>query len=368
MTQTPAQYPYVWRIKATKRADALPTCAADFLEHEKARNYALRTVQMHDYHLARFIAFCEERGVVSVHDVTRPVVVRFQRFLFYYRTKRGKPLGYSSQSQALGAVRQMFRYLTRASVVYANPAADLELPRRDQTLPKATLTVSEVEKILRSIDDKNPMAIRDRAILETLYSTGMRRVELCCLKVHDLDEERGVIIVRQGKGKKDRVVPVGDRALAWIRKYIDKERHMVALEPDDLWLFLTEEGEALSPGWLTQAVRRHIEHAEIAKSGSCHIFRHTMATLMLEGGADIRYIQEILGHASLETTQVYTRVSIEHLKRVHNLAHPAKLERERPASMSGVPVMTPKATPSEDARADLLADLAEEQDDEAKGG
>lgn len=356
MTTTPDQYPYVWRIKATKRADALATCAADFLEHERARNYSLRTVQMHDFHLARFIAFCEERGITSVHDVTRPVVVRFQRFLFYYRSKRGRMLGYSSQSQALGAVRQMFRYLTRASVVYANPAADLELPRRGQMLPKATLSIDEVERILQAIDPKNPMAIRDRAILETLYSTGMRRVELCCLKVFDLDEERGVLMVRQGKGKKDRVVPIGDRALAWVRKYIDEERHLVALEPDDLWLFLTEEGEALSPGWLTQAVRRHIDNAEIGKSGSCHLFRHTMATLMLEGGADIRYIQEILGHASLETTQVYTRVSIERLKKVHAMAHPAKLER--------APSTTTTPTASEHARADLLADLDDEEAEE----
>lgn len=354
MTTTPSEYPYVWRVKANKRADSLPTCAADFLEHETARNFSPRTVQMHDFHLARFIVFCEERGITSVHDVTRPVVVRFQRFLFYYRSKRGRPLGVSSQSQALGAVRQMFRYLTRATVVYANPAADLELPRREQKLPKHTLTIDEVEKILAGIDAKNPMAIRDRAILETLYSTGMRRVELCCLKVFDLDEDRGILIIRQGKGKKDRVVPIGDRALAWMRKYLDEERPATALEPDDGWLFLTEDGEALSPGWLTQAVRRHIEHAGIAKTGSCHLFRHTMATLMLEGGADIRYIQEILGHASLETTQIYTRVSVQKLKEVHAMAHPAKLERT--SSTASAP------SQSEVARADLLASLDEERD------
>jgi integrase/recombinase XerD len=308
-------------------------------------------VQMHDFHLARFIVFCEERGITSVHDVTRPVVVRFQRFLFYFRSARtGRPLGYSSQSQALGSVRQMFRYLTKANITSANPSADLELPRRGQMLPKHTLTVDEVERILAAIAPHNPMAIRDRAIMETLYTTGMRRVELCCLKVFDLDEQRGVVVIRQGKGKKDRVVPMGERALAWVRTYIDKERHLVALEPDDLWLFLTEDGEALSPGWLTQAVRRHIQAAGVMKTGSCHLFRHTMATLMLEGGADIRFIQEILGHASLETTQVYTRVSIAKLKEVHSRTHPAKLHSPPSAE-------TTSATPREQARAELLADL-----------
>jgi len=356
MTTTPSEHRYVWRIKPVRRRDALSTCAADFLEHEKARSFSIRTVQVHDFHIARFIDFCEERGIVSVHDVTRPVVVRFQRFLFYYRAKTGRPLSASTQAMALGAVRSMFRYFTRAAVIHANPAADLEMPRRGMRLPKNTFTIDEVERILRAVDLENAMAIRDRAIIETLYSTGVRRTELCCLKVFDVDDERGILTVRQGKGNKDRVVPIGERALAWIRKYLDEERERCALEPDLLWLFLTEDGEALSPDWLSEAVRRHIDNAGIKKSGSCHIFRHTMATLMLEGGADIRHIQAMLGHASLESTQIYTRVSIEHLKKVHTMAHPAKMER--------APSTTTKPTQSEKARAELLADLDLEGDED----
>ena len=356
MTTTPSEYRYVWRIKPVRRRDALQTCAADFLEHEKARDFSIRTVQVHDFHIARFIDFCEERGIVSVHDVTRPVVVRFQRFLFYYRAKSGRPLSASTQAMALGAIRSMFRYLTRASVIHANPAADLEMPRRGVRLPKNTFTIDEVERILRAVDRDNQMAVRDRAIIETLYSTGIRRMELCCLKVFDVDDERGILTVRQGKGNKDRVVPIGERALLWIRKYLDEERQRCALEPDLLWLFLTEDGEALSPDWLSEAVRRHIDNAGIKKTGSCHIFRHTMATLMLEGGADIRHIQAMLGHASLESTQIYTRVSIEHLKKVHTMAHPAKIER--------APSTSVKPTQSEKARAELLADLDVEHDEE----
>lgn len=362
MTTTPDQYPYVWRVKPSRRPDALPTVIADFLEHEKARNFSLRTVQMHDYWFSRFIAFCDERGVSSIHDVNRAVVVRFQRFMYYYRRKNGKPLGFSSQSQAIGAVRMLFRYLTRANIIAANPAADLELPRREQRLPKHTLSVDEVEKIFAAIDTKNPMAMRDRAILETLYSTGLRRVELCCLKIFDLDEDRGVVIVRQGKGKKDRVVPVGDRALAWVRKYLDDERPRVALEPDPGWLFLNEDGEAIAPGWLSRVARAHIDNAELGKTGSCHIFRHTMATLMLEGGADIRFIQEILGHASLTTTQMYTRVSIQQLKAVHAMAHPAKLERPQTSPASPAAPLSPA-----EQRAELLAELdGEDFDDDVE--
>ena len=347
MTTTPATPAYVWRIKPSQRPDAITTCAADYLEHEKARHYSLRTVQTHDYWLARFIDFCDERGVTSIHDVTRPVVVRFQRFLFYYRKKNGQPLGYCSQRGALGTVRGMFRYLTRAGIIFANPSADLEMPKRmQQMLPKHTLSVDEVERIFAAIDVDNAMALRDRAILEVLYSTGVRRTELCCLKVFDVDHDRGVIVVRQGKGRKDRVVPIGDRALAWVRKYLDDDRPRFAIEPDDGWLFLNEDGEAVAPGWLSRLTRVHIDNAAIGKTGSCHIFRHTMATLMLDAGADLRVIQEILGHASLETTQVYTRVSVQRLKNAHTLAHPAKLERAA--------TTTPKPTPEQ---ADLLAAL-----------
>jgi integrase/recombinase XerD len=356
ITRSPNEYPYAWRIKANKRADSLWTGAADFLEHMRARNFSLRTVQMHDYWLSRFIAFCEERGIVSVHDVTRPVVVRFQRFLYYYRRKNGTPMGFSSQSQALGGVRQMFRYLTKAGVTNANPAADLELPRREQKLPKHTLSVEEVEKVFAAIDTKNPMAVRDRAMLEAFYSTGIRCAEMCCLKIYDVDDDRGVLIIRQGKGKKDRIVPIGDRAMAWLKKYLDEERQRVAIEPDDGWLFLTEDGEPLASGWLTRLVGVHVDNAELGKTGACHLFRHTMATLMLEGGADVRYIQEILGHASLTTTQVYTRVSIQALKAVHNKAHPAKMPSASTTATEPPPMV--------EVRAELLAELDTERLDE----
>ena len=359
MTTTPDRMFYVWKVKASSRTDAIATVIVDFLEHEKARNLSLRTVQSHDYWLARFVDFCDDRGVVSIHDVTRPVLVRFQRFLFYYRKKNGKPMSFSGQIHALTAVRALFRYLTRAAIVFANPAADLDLPKSEQRLPKHTLNVDEVEKVLAGVDLDCFMGVRDRAILEVLYSSGLRRQELCCLKVYDLDSDRGVVVVRYGKGKKDRVVPVGDRALAWVRRYLDDERPRVAVEPDDGWLFLTEDGEAIHPAWLSMIVSKLVTRADLGKKGSCHLFRHTMATLLLEGGADVRYIQEILGHASLETTQLYTRVSIQRLKAVHQMAHPAKLERAPSSSSTPAP-----SSSVVDARAVLRAELDGEAVDE----
>jgi integrase/recombinase XerD len=157
----------------------------------------------------------------------------------------------------------------------------------------------------------------------------MRRLELSRLKIYDLDLERGTVFIRLGKGNKDRIIPLGERAVLWVRKYLDEARPQLASEPDDRTVFLSNAGEMFSLDHLSDLVRTHIEAANIGKQGACHLFRHTMATLMLEGGADIRFIQAMLGHADLKTTQIYTHVAIRQLKEIHNATHPAKLEREK---------------------------------------
>ena len=200
------------------------------------------------------------------------------------------------------------------------------MPRLERRLPRHVLNISEAEQVLNMADTNDPLGIRDRAIMEMLYSTGMRRMELINLNIYDIDGERGTLIIRQGKGKKDRMIPIGDRAVKWIDKYLYEIRPTLVISPDHGTLFLTGQGEAFTPGRLTQMVRTYVSASGIGKKGACHLFRHTMATLMLEHGADIRYIQEMLGHAKLETTQIYTQVSIRKLKQIHTLTHPAKLE------------------------------------------
>uniref|UniRef100_UPI003D0C3353 tyrosine-type recombinase/integrase n=1 Tax=Shewanella sp. TaxID=50422 RepID=UPI003D0C3353 len=143
----------------------------------------------------------------------------------------------------------------------------------------------------------------------------------------DLDLSNGSLMVRKGKGQKDRMVPLGERACAWLTKYIEEVRPTIAIEPDDGTVFLTEYGQPMIKNRLSDAVKKHIEAAGIDKPGSCHIFRHSMATHMLENGADIRFIQMILGHSTLTTTEIYTQVSIKKLKEIHTLTHPARSER-----------------------------------------
>ena len=171
--------------------------------------------------------------------------------------------------------------------------------------------------------------------LEVLYSTGLRRMELVGLDLPDLDAERGVVLVREGKGKKDRLVPIGERAIRWTERYLDHVRQRLAHGRSGRALFLSARGTRIRPTRLTERLHRYLVASGIEKPGSCHVWRHTAATLMHDGGADIRDVQEMLGHAQLSTTQIYTRVSIERLKAVHAKTHPAHLVHTRaPASSS----------------------------------
>jgi integrase/recombinase XerD len=199
-----------------------------------------------------------------------------------------------------------------------------------QRLPQP-LTDTEITQVLAHAEPTTAIGLRDRAILETGYSTGLRRMELIRLRLYNLDLARGVPAVREGKGRKDRVVPIGERAIAWLGKYLDEARPQFVVEPDEGTVFLTRTGRRFHPNHLSRLARDYVVASGIAKRGACHLLRHTMATAMLEHGADVRVIQEILGHARLTTTQLYTRVSIRLLKAVHTATHPAATLR-RPAA------------------------------------
>jgi len=235
----------------------------------------------------------------------------------------------------LGALQAFFSWLCRENILPANPAADLELPRKPpRSLPRA-LSLAEVESILAAPDTTDPLGVRERAILEVLYGSGLRRRELVNLNITDIDRTRGIVSVRKGKGGKDRFVPLGDAALHWVNRYLAECRPLLATNTDERALFISGYGERLAVGSLGNIVRQVIERADIGKSGSCHLFRHSCATHLLENGADLRAIQELLGHARLDSTQIYTAVSISQLRETHARCHPHgrdKLAAARAAS------------------------------------
>jgi integrase/recombinase XerD len=330
-----------------------------YLEHLKIRAYTEQSLWGQERYLRDFILWCDTRGLTRPHEVTKPIIETYQRYLFYYRKKNGEALSFVSQRSKLSPVKGYFKWLTRQNHLLYNPASEIEMPRLPRRLPKHVLTIGEVEAVMGQVDTADLLGVRDRAVLEVLYSTGMRRMELANLKVPDIDLERGTVLIRQGKGRKDRIVPIGERAIDWIGKYLSQVRLHLVVGRDDLTLFLTRTGEAFNLCWLSNTIARYVDKANLGKRGSCHLFRHTMATLMLENGADIRFIQAILGHEELSTTQIYTQVAIRVLKDVHAATHPSGRRGRRDPQPE-------EAAETDEARqvATLLAALDDEADED----
>jgi integrase/recombinase XerD len=302
----------------------------EHFEWMKISGYSLDTVRARRIAIRRFIAWADERGIDDPREVTKPMLERYQRHLFYYRKEDGAPLTLGSQLGCLAPLKTWFRWLSREHHILANPAADLDLPRQPKRLPRSVPSVQEVEAILMEAEPTAPQGLRDRALLEMLYATGLRRMEIVGVSIYDVDLGRGLLWVRQGKGGRERVVPLGERAGAWLAKYLAEARPELVVTDSEA-LFLTDYGEPISPRYVACKVKRYMSFAGVDKAGSTHLLRHACATHMLEGGADIRFIQEMLGHANLETTEIYTHVSIDKLIAVHRATHPSRLERRKDA-------------------------------------
>jgi integrase/recombinase XerD len=328
----PAKAPRKKRVSAeaeTLAHNLLTRYQAAFHEWEAVVAYSPRTIAAQRHAIGRFITWCDERGLDRPQDITRPILERYQRHVYHYRKHNGQPLTISAQLGLILPLQAWFKWLTKQNHILYNPAADLDLPTRPKALPKGLLSVAQIEEVLNTCDVTKPEGLRMRAMLETLYSTGIRRFELAGLKLFDVDIERGCLMVRLGKGAKDRLVPVGDRACAWLGKYLNEVRPELVTNHDDYTLFLDDDGRGFDPGKLGDHVKKHLTAAGVTHVGACHLFRVACATHMLENGADIRFIQSLLGHAKLDTTQIYTLVSLAKLKEVHNATHPARLHRVR---------------------------------------
>lgn len=301
----------------------IETDISEYLEWMHIHNYARTTIAGRERYLGYLACFLAKRGITTCDEVSLDELLVYQHALFSHRKRDGLPLTVATQVQRLVPVAQFFSWLRRTGRLGANPAADMTMPRPDRRLPEATLSAVEMAAVLSAPLVSKPLGLRDRAVLEVFYSCGIRRNELIQLACRDVDYARGTVFVRCGKGSKDRYVPIGERALFWLRLYSELVRPHFVTDRFPNHLFLSSVGTPLCPDWLSRSVRHYIALAGIEKRGSCHLLRHTVATLMLEGGADIRYVAEMLGHTRLETTQRYTRVSIDRLRTVHASAHPA---------------------------------------------
>jgi integrase/recombinase XerD len=312
-----------------KMVSQYETLLVKFEEYMQVREFSKRTITDYLHDVKVFLEYLETIGVGEIATVDRAVIADYQLRLFD-QTYRDQPISAVTRLKRLTTLRCFGNYLVRCGRLAADPTADLELPKRPKSLPKNIPTKKEMGKLLALPDLTTPLGVRDRAILEVFYSTGIRVSELCNLTINDIDLVRGELRVNRGKNAKDRVVPLGEVACDYLNLYLRNARKQLATSGQNL-LFVTKNGKRFHFTDLSHLVSRYGQKAGLKKRISCHSLRHACATHLLQGKADIRHIQEILGHASLATTQIYTKVEIADLKKVHRRCHPRE-QKEVPVN------------------------------------
>lgn len=290
---------------------------ARYLDTLAARNFAASTIRYKRSHLARFRWWLVDEGrALSLAAVDEATARDYRRFL------AAQPIARTTWTPLLHTMKTFFRWLHRHDLVLVDPFAGVEVPRREKSLP-AYLTQDEVRQLLESIPLDGLLGIRDRAILETIYSSALRIRELVHLDMIDVDLAQRMLVVRHGKGNKDRVVPVGRLAARFIERYIREAR--VATRSHARALFVSDVGQRLTESHVRRFVLLPaLRLAGIQKHVTLHVLRHSCAVHLLENGASVRHIQQLLGHAKLSTTQKYLAVIPSKLKKVHAAAHPAE--------------------------------------------
>jgi integrase/recombinase XerD len=289
-------------------------------EEELLLRFGEATVPAYLRYTKSLLEWLEARGVGLV-DARTADLRAYQGELLARRKADGRPYSAGFQVNQLKAVKAFFRFLYRGGYHLSDPAEKLEYPRVEKRLPRTVLTEDEALRILEVPKPKTVIGLRDRAILETLYATGIRASELSNLTPFDVDTEERTLRILLGKGRKDRHVPLTHAAAAAIEAYLTKGRLKLSCR-GARFLFLSRRGGRMNRWALTSLVRRLAKAARVEKRVTCHTFRHSVATHLLRGGADIRHIQALLGHGSLATTERYTRVELSDLKEVVHRAHP----------------------------------------------
>ena len=284
----------------------------DYLNSE--RGLAFNTRESYQRDLQQYSNFLEKDGIKSFERASRGTVVAYMLAL----QKQGKAT--ATVARRLAALKAFYQFLVRQHYIERDPTVNVESPKLKKKLPKV-LTVTEVEKLLRQPSGDSPQALRDRAMLELLYATGIRVSELIQLNLADVNLESGYVRC-MGKGSKERIVPVGQVAVAALKEYLARARGRLVTNGAEQSLFVNHHGSRLTRQGFWKIVKKYAGDAQIDKEITPHTLRHSFATHLLERGADLRSVQEMLGHADISTTQVYTHVTQARLKDVYAKAHP----------------------------------------------
>jgi integrase/recombinase XerD len=298
---------------------------ADYLNHLKILGRSAHTIKGTKYDLRRFVKFLKTEHIQRIEELTADVLSDYQQELCFCLTAKGRPLSIRTQAQRLGVIKGFTRYLKRHDYLLHDPGKAIELPKKPKRLPKVILSKSEIKKLLAAPDVQTNRGYRNRIILELLYDTAIRRAEVAAIRLSDLDlsPSSGCILIH-GKGDKQRVVPVSQRVCELIQNYLLMVRPKFVSGDDPGYLILNRWGQKMDPNSIGAVVKRCVALAKINKNITPHTLRHTCATHMLKNGAPVRHLQQMLGHASLESTQIYTHVTINDLKNIHAKFHPSE--------------------------------------------
>ena len=272
------------------------------------------TIDAYSHGLNRLLDYLRRKGIQEM-----PKVSKLDIRAFLLGLKR-QGLSTKSVVRNLAAIRSFFRFLIQEGILGANPIEELESPKIERKLPEI-LTLKEVEQLLEQPNSQTPIGIRDRTMLEVLYATGMRVSELTKLPVQQVNLEGGYVLVF-GKGSKERIIPLGSEAMKWIILYLNSAREKLAKGKEDPSLFINRSGRGMSRQQFWKIIKAYGRRAGIRKRITPHLLRHSFASHLLEGGADLRSVQLMLGHADISTTQIYTHVTGERLKKIHQRYHP----------------------------------------------
>ncbi|MFA3782514.1 site-specific tyrosine recombinase XerD [Melioribacteraceae bacterium 4301-Me] len=279
------------------------------------KNLSDNTVNSYSSDIKKFLSFAEKNNITDLNDIDSNLIAQ------YFHLQRERGISGSSMARYLSSLKGFFKYLFKSKYIKKNPTESLNSSTKSRKLP-LVLTFPEIEKILNAPEVNNKLGLRDKAILELLYSCGLRVSELINIKITDLFFNEDVIRVF-GKGSKQRIVPIGRSAVEWIKKYLVESRPLIEKKNHSKnYLFLNSKGSKLTRMAIWKIVAKYAQLAGLEKKVHPHIFRHSFATHLLEGGADLRAVQEMLGHVDISTTQIYTNVDRNYVKQVHKEHHP----------------------------------------------
>ncbi|KRM23796.1 site-specific tyrosine recombinase XerD [Latilactobacillus graminis] len=286
----------------------------DYLHYLKVeRGLSENTRQSYRQDLQQFAVFLQAQQVTTFTE---------DRFLImnYLQAQTNAHKAQSSITRSVSTLRKFYQYLAREKKITQNPMLQIDSPKQGRHLP-AVLSSAEIERLLAAPDTSTVLGLRDRAILEVLYATGLRVSELIHLKMADLHLSLG-LIQTLGKGNKERIIPIGDMAIEWINQYLEHSRNQLTKGRLTPYLFVNFHGHGLTRQGIWKKLKEHVRAAGIEKDVTPHTLRHSFATVLLENGADLRVVQELLGHADISTTQIYTHISKKHLTEVYQRSHP----------------------------------------------